>query len=158
MPGSGKSTLGREVAKQLRLPFFDLDDEIERTEGRSIKHIFEQDGEARFRKAEKEKLEEITRDHAGFVLSTGGGAPCYHNNIEFINRHGVSIFINVPLAELSARLAQTDLTERPRIGNIENLEKQLKKTLNERLAVYKMAKKEISGTQVTASDIIQLLK
>ena len=156
MPGSGKSTLGREAARLSGMPFFDLDEEIEHSEGRSIKEIFEKDGERYFRQLEKEKLEEITLSNDDFILSTGGGAPCFHNNMTFINDHGLSIFINIPLEELKSRLAQTDLAERPKIRNKENLEEQLGKTLKERLPVYKMAQEEVVGTGIKALDLVRL--
>lgn len=158
MPGSGKSTLGREAARLSGMLFFDLDEEIERSEGRSIKEIFEQDGESYFRLLEKDKLEELTRSNDDFILSTGGGAPCFHNNMDFINRNGRSIFVNVPLQELRSRLLQTNLAARPKIGNVKNLGDHLEKTWAERLPIYQMAHEEVNGVGVGAADLLRLLR
>ena len=158
MPGSGKSTLGREAARLGRMLFFDLDEEIERSEGRSIKEIFEQDGEPYFRQLEKDKLEELTRSNDDFILSTGGGAPCFHNNMDFINRNGRSIFVNVPLQELRSRLLQTNLAARPKIGNVKNLGDHLEKTWSERLPIYQMAHEEVNGVGAGAADLLRLLR
>lgn len=86
------------------LLFVDLDKEIEKREGRSIADIFSQSGEAYFREVEAALLQEWAASAKGFVLATGGGAPCFHNGIQVINASGTSIFLDVPVEELVRRL------------------------------------------------------
>ena len=81
LPGSGKTTLGKKVATYLQLPFFDLDEVIERSAGKRVPEIFADEGEAAFRKMESDTLQKIIADHSDFVMATGGGAPCFHNGI-----------------------------------------------------------------------------
>ena len=92
MPGSGKTTLGLQLAEALQLPFVDLDKEIEKHEGKSVPDIFSQQGEAHFRQVESKLLKEWSASGKTFIMATGGGAPCNHHGIEVINRSGLSIF------------------------------------------------------------------
>ena len=121
MPGSGKSTLGKQLAQALQLPFVDLDAEIERREGKPVKEIFRDHGEEYFRKKESAQLFEWSQASQNFVMATGGGAPCFHGGIDTINSSGTSIFLNVSIEELLRRLhtdkdrpllQETDLKER----------------------------------------------
>jgi shikimate kinase len=111
MPGAGKSTLGKSLAEYMNLPFYDLDDYIVEGQGLSISEIFEKKGEAFFRKVEHEALATFFIKFKHFVLSTGGGTPCYHHNMELIKKNGISIFLDPPIHTLYQRL-QKDL-DRP---------------------------------------------
>ena len=157
MPGSGKSTLGREVAIEYGLMFLDLDEEIEKREHKTIKEIFEAEGEDYFRQAEKRELEKITLQHPKFLLSTGGGTPCFYDNMTFINAHGLSVFIDVPLDHLIKRLRATDLAQRPKIGSENDLFQQLEITYRERIDIYRKAKKKISGQEISVMDVVTAL-
>ena len=81
---SGKSTFGKELAKDKGLPFLDLDESVESREGRSISEIFAKEGEEYFRKREREILHEICNEADEFVLATGGGTPCFFDNMDYI--------------------------------------------------------------------------
>jgi shikimate kinase len=144
MPGSGKSTLGRQLAEALTMPFIDLDYEIEKMEGSSIKEIFSNRGEEHFRRAESAALKLWASSQSNFVLATGGGAPCFHDGINIINAVGLSIFLDVPVKELVKRVEQNK--ERPLLAVSEDPEsrnKQLEEKLNHirntRLPVYRQA-------------------
>ena len=82
---SGKSTFGKELAKDKGLPFLDLDESVESREGRSISEIFAKEGEEYFRKREREILHEICNEADEFVLATGGGTPCFFDNMDYMN-------------------------------------------------------------------------
>src|SRR5687767_9394541 len=104
MPGSGKTTLGRQLAEHLHVDFVDLDAEIERVEQKSISDIFREQGEEQFRLTEAKLLRDWAAASLPFVMSTGGGAPCFHKGIEVINEHGLSIFLDCTVDELIDRV------------------------------------------------------
>ena len=82
MPGSGKSTMAKYISSVTKLKFVDLDDEIEKKENRSINEIFNHENESYFRNKESEILKTIIEKENHFILSTGGGTPCFKNNLE----------------------------------------------------------------------------
>ena len=100
MPGAGKSTVGKLLAKELDRPFFDLDEEIVRVAGRSIPEIFEEDGESAFRELETRVLCEALANQKGILLATGGGAVLKDENIDLLHRNGKIYFIDRPLEYL----------------------------------------------------------
>lgn len=136
MPGSGKSTLGKGLAKRLKLPFVDLDLEVETRAGLSVQQIFAQQGEESFRILESETLNDWINSTEGFVMATGGGAPCFHGGMERINRSGLSVFLEVPLSVLAARTANA--TDRPLLMDADRLGK-LTELYHRRLNIYRMA-------------------
>lgn len=152
MPGSGKSTLGSKLAAELLLPFVDLDKEIENHEQKSIPDIFSQNGEDYFRLAESRALHEWAAAAQGFVMATGGGAPCFHNGITVINQTGISVFLNVPVADLLARTEAH--AHRPLLNAGDRLQKEerLATLLTKRLEYYNQA-----AIKVDAPDFFKLL-
>ena len=112
LPGCGKSTLGKKFAHVIRQPFYDLDQMIEQGEGLPIPDLFQSCGEEKFRETEKfylSKLENLLTA----VVATGGGTPCYHDNMELINRMGTSIFLDASPKEIAARLSENGIAKRP---------------------------------------------
>lgn len=101
--GSGKSTLGRSLAGKLGLGFSDLDDMIEERFRIGISDFFEKYGEDQFRKIEHELLLE-TAQLENMVIATGGGTPCFYDNMDFINRNGISVYLKMTAGELCTRL------------------------------------------------------
>ena len=77
MPGSGKTTLGKRLAREMLMPFVDLDKEIERREGKSDQQLFSESGEDYFRQVESKELIEWAASPKSFVMATGGGTPCF---------------------------------------------------------------------------------
>lgn len=110
MPGSGKSLLGPDVAEKLNVPFVDLDHEIENFKNLKVSDIFEKYGEDYFRNLETEFLRKYSNCLTHFVISTGGGTPCFHNNMKFIKETGVAVFLNTT--------CPTNLNDRPLLKSI----------------------------------------
>ncbi|MFO7257267.1 MAG: shikimate kinase [Bacteroidota bacterium] len=145
MPGSGKSVVGARLAVLLRLPFVDLDEEIEREAGMTVTQVFAEKGEAYFRELESRLLRSWAERPYAFVMATGGGAPCFHDGIDIINRSGASIFLDVPISALVARIAEEE--HRPLIQGGDREEK-LNALLQQRRPIYEKAQHTVvaSGT------------
>lgn len=109
--GSGKSHVGKRLAQLLGWDFVDLDDYLEQQEGRSINDIFAQDGADHFRKLEQHYLHKVIT-HPKIIVATGGGAPCFFDNLQWMNRHGLTIYLNTPISILTERL-QYGMEHRP---------------------------------------------
>src|SRR5688572_1061429 len=94
LPGSGKSTIGKQLSNLLNLPLVDTDDLIIQKEKSTIEEIFKYHGENYFRELEKKTLHELIASDK-LIISTGGGLPCFFDNMEVINKNGISIYLNV---------------------------------------------------------------
>ena len=105
MPGCGKSALGRRLAPRLDLPFVDVDEEIERAAGKSIKEIFAEHGEAYFREGERKVIARLLASGPQ-VMATGGGALLNEETRANIRRSGVSIWVKADMAILVRRVAK----------------------------------------------------
>lgn len=140
MMGAGKSSIGRLLAEKLNLPFMDLDDEIEDRAGKSISEIFHETGEPGFRQLEQEMLHR-TASSKGLVVACGGGTPCHTENMDWINAHGLSIFLEVPIEELLSRLAD-ETGHRPLLADSSDVaerRRKLQALYRERLPYYQRA-------------------
>lgn len=140
---SGKSLIGRELAKVLKMDYLDLDDFIEKNEGKSIEKIFLEKGEIFFRKIENSYLQALISSKNNLVLSLGGGTPCFTNNLELLknNKEITTFFLNVPVIELAKRL-MSDKENRPLVKYVSNETDMLEfvgKHLFERLPFYNQA-------------------
>jgi shikimate kinase len=109
LPGSGKSTVGRQLARRLQLPFADSDHVIEQRLGCSIREFFEREGEERFRDVEEQVLDELTGQSG--VLSTGGGAVLRVSNREHLRTRSKVVYLKSMPEELLRRLRHD--TQRP---------------------------------------------
>ena len=137
--GSGKSRIGRELSKYLNCPFTDLDWEITQNAGLSIKEIFAQQGEAYFRLLERRSLHDTLFQPPG-IIATGGGAPCFFNNMEWINQQGIAIFLDASPQVLTQRLWK-GRKKRPLIMSLgpDQLPAYITKKLAERKSFYELA-------------------
>lgn len=101
--GSGKSTLGKKLSELMNVSFIDLDSKIEESEGKSVSQIFKERGEEYFRNLEAEALRKTARIRNA-VIATGGGAPCFYDNMEWMNENGVTVYLKAEPGELYHRL------------------------------------------------------
>lgn len=129
--GAGKSTVGRHLAERLGLPFFDLDVQIERRAGATIREIFQHRGEADFRRLEHDALRTLC-DHPRLVAATGGGTLTVGSNRELIARSGLSVWLHPPFATIVERLGGAGKEDRPLFRN----EVQAWELYRERLPTY----------------------
>jgi shikimate kinase len=157
--GSGKTHWGKLLAEKLRLPFFDLDTVITQKEGKTISDIFAEKGEEYFRYREKEILEELVTGEQEFIISSGGGTPCFFNNIEFMKKNGQVIWLNTSIETLKQRLLRERLS-RPLIRNIgeAELKAYIIRKLGERKMYYEQADVMVNEESILLEPLIQLLK
>jgi shikimate kinase len=108
---AGKTTIGRDLAARIGVPFFDLDDLIEAAEKRKVKEIFDLHGETYFRKRERDILRS-TKHLDRAVIATGGGTFTFDENIQFIQSEGLSVYLSAPYSLLRTRVEEK-AAERP---------------------------------------------
>lgn len=147
--GSGKSYWGRRLAEALDTPFYDLDAYIVAQTGKSIPELFAEQGEAGFRKIEQEFLLRLI-DLPASVVATGGGTPCFFDNMEQMNRFGRTIYLRIPEDILAQRLSK-EMQRRPMLAGLssEDLPGFIKGLLEKRAPFYEMAQQtpEWSGVE-----------
>lgn len=102
--GAGKTTLGCALAKATGLAFIDLDNYIEQRFRKTIAQIFAEKGEAEFRALEQRMLHEVS-EFENVIISTGGGTPCFFDNMEYMNSQGTTVYLQVPVERLFTRLS-----------------------------------------------------
>lgn len=156
--GCGKSKLGKSVASKLDLPFLDLDDLVETKNQMTIPEIFAAFGENGFREREKQTLQEAAIANNA-IIATGGGAPCFFDNMEWMNKNGITVFIDSPVKVLADRLINARV-ERPLVKgkSYEELIAFIEAKLLERRPFYSQAKIVLKGLDLSADDLIEALK
>lgn len=153
--GSGKSTAGKRLASRLGYQFRDLDNMIERQYKTSIPLLFEQYDEQAFRLLERDMLHETTNLHKT-VIATGGGTPCFFDNMDFINENGCSVYFEFPPSALANRL-QHAKRKRPLLNEVkpEQLTDNIAARLEKRLPYYEQAHIIIKGINLDLKVLIQ---
>jgi shikimate kinase len=157
--GSGKSFLGKKISQSVSLPFIDLDVEIENQEGQPISKIFSTKGKDYFRTIEAAALRK-SNEAKEFVMATGGGTPCFHDNMNFIKQNGISIFLDTPVKQILKRLNEKQKSQRPLLQDVpqDEIEKTLERMLEDRLPYYEKAHFIVNGYSITALEILQLVQ
>jgi shikimate kinase len=153
---SGKSTIGKEISKKLAMNFIDLDAYISEQEKRSISEIFKSKGEIYFRKIENIYLMKLLNNEDDFVLSLGGGTPCYANNMELIqSSKAKTVYIKAGIPTLVARLIE-EKSSRPLVANLENekMTEFVAKHLFERRFFYEQAALILNTENKSVQEIV----
>lgn len=153
--GSGKTTLGKKIARRLALPFVDVDCEIENRTGLRVSEIFDDFGENHFRALERNFIQNIEPDFHG-VLSVGGGLPCFHNNMAILLGLGQVFYLQRSAKELANRL-KNGKQQRPLIAELSDTEllEFISQKLSEREKFYSQAHWIPERTEQTADWIIE---
>ena len=157
MPASGKTTFGKLLAQHLDYQFIDMDEKIVAITGKTISQLFEEEGEAYFRELERATLKQLTGDKV--VISTGGGAPCFFQNMSFIKENGTSIFLQVSAITLMQRASQQEGT-RPLLNGKSGTEllAELKRKYELRLPFYQQADIVLEENEIQVERVVERLK
>ena len=137
MPGSGKSTMARYLCSKTKFNYLDLDEEIEKKSQKSITEIFRDEGQDYFRSLETKLLKEIINKEKIFILSTGGGTPCFNKNMELMKKNGITIFLNTSIDTLIERVSRKN--KRP-LFNSKNIKETINNMFNERIKYYNQSR------------------
>lgn len=158
--GCGKSTVGAALAKQLQMPFEDLDDQITSTYKSSIAELFQKKGAKGFREIEHQMLLKTLSNPTKRILSLGGGTPCYHDNMNRINTATPHVFyLEATAVSLAARLFPQRET-RPLIAHTETeseLKEFIAKHLFERQHYYRQANQRISVDNTSIQEVVDAI-
>jgi shikimate kinase len=170
--GSGKNWWGCALAEKLDIPFFDLDEEVEKSTGMDIVSIFRDSGEAFFRGKEMQILSGIYDNLSGkintnndpgtsvnAIIATGGGTPCFGENMQWMNKHGLTVWLNPAITELVSRL-EKETEKRPLLQGKTGLELAdfIERKLTERIPFYNLARIEIKNTHIAVEEFLNLLQ
>ena len=155
--GCGKSTIGRKLAARTGFDFIDLDKMIEGKVGASIADYFKQHGEQAFRELERDSLQK-TDFPDKTIIATGGGAPCFFDNMDWMNRHGQTLYINLTPQTLADRL-EHGKAERPLISRFSQKElvEFITEKLKEREVFYSQAQHNLNGIGLNAEKLAEIL-
>lgn len=156
--GCGKSTMGRALAASLNLTFIDLDTFLEERYFRTIPQIFAEEGEENFRRKERKVLEEVS-SFDNVIIATGGGAPCFYDNMELMNNSGFCIFLDVEIDSLVSRLIHAK-TERPLIKgkSPDELRLFIQGMMQKRRPFYETARYILKGKEIFPEQVLELVR
>lgn len=157
--GSGKTTLGHPLARRLGYDFIDLDKAIESGEGCSVSEIFASKGEDEFRLMERRYLQDVIVRGGNVVVSTGGGTPCFHANMELMNANGVTVYLKLSPGMLAARLAAAKVC-RPLLAgkSLSEMEEYIVDTLAVREEYYQQANVVVANPSRDVAKLIDILE
>jgi shikimate kinase len=155
--GCGKSTFGKKIARHLNYSFLDADDAIEKMAGLAVPEIFSKFGEAHFRKLEATFISSL-KLHKNTVIATGGGMPCFGDNIEKLNNSGITFYLQRSALELAHRLEHAN-RERPLIKdkNQDELIQFIQEVLPQREMFYLQAQYILDRDQQTVDCIEKII-
>ncbi|MEP7127366.1 MAG: shikimate kinase [Chitinophagales bacterium] len=155
--GSGKTTVGKQLASLLQYDFIDLDEYLQKKEGATITQLFEEKGEAYFRERESHYLKSLDGSER-LVVSTGGGAPCFFDNMEWMNKHGTTVYLKAAPGLLADRLAK-GRDHRPLLKGKSEQEvlEFIRQKLAERENFYLTAKVIVEAASLTGRKMMEIL-
>ena len=157
--GAGKSTFGKKLAKKYNYSFVDLDEYIEKITDRSISELFEELGDERFRFTEQSALGYIFENNTdNIVISTGGGTPCFYDNMDFMNSKGITVYLEASAKMLLSRLINSQ-KERPLIKDKSSSEllEFIEKSLHEREQYYNKSKVKVNIKDISIEQVMTLV-
>jgi shikimate kinase len=158
LPSSGKTTLGKQLARHIRYRFVDTDVLIVKQEGMSINEIFAQKGEPYFRQAEARILRAIRPD-SKLIVATGGGIPYFHDNMAYIKENGISVFLDVAPEEIVERIQRHSSNDRPTYQKQDTqLLENLQQKYRDRLPFYSQADFTLKGENLHIKQLLDILQ
>lgn len=157
--GSGKSSTGRKLARKLGYRFIDMDLEFERVYSVKLGDYINTHGETAFRARERDLLEILAHDPGEAIIATGGGTPCFFDNMGLINKSGLSVYLEMHPRSLAQRL-EASLNERPLLKGLkdEDLLGKIEKHLEERRPFYNKANIKIKGESLDMEELVRKIK
>lgn len=155
----GKSTVGEELANVLGYKFVDLDTYIEKKYKKSVKLMFEINGEDYFRRVENEALVDVSQIDDNIIVASGGGTSCFYNSVEFMNKVGLTIYLRVEVSELLSRLIESK-KDRPLLWgkSKEELNNYIIRVLDERKRYYEKAKITVQMDKVNINQLANTIR
>jgi shikimate kinase len=155
---SGKSTIGKKLANKLNLPFVDLDTYIEKKFNTKIRFLMYERGQEEFRVIEKEALSEVIEKYKDAIISTGGGTPCFFDNMEKMRKNGTTIYLEMDVPTLVNRLLYAK-KDRPLIWgkSKEDLTIYAKELMNKRKSDYEQADFKVDGKNLNVKTLVDLI-
>lgn len=152
---SGKSVIGKLLSSKINIDFVDLDAYIENQEKMSITNIFSKKGEIYFRKVESLYLDKLLKEDKSYIISTGGGTPCYGNNLKEIKNSAISIYLKASIKVIYNRLL-LESEQRPIVSEIQKnkLEEFIAKHLFERRSFYEQSNFTVDVNDKSIDEIV----
>lgn len=157
MMGAGKTYWANQLKKKIKIPAYDLDSMVEIIEEKSVAEMFNQDGEAFFRKAETKMLH-LFAEKKQCIVACGGGTPCFNNNMDWMNKNGTTIWLDEPIEILADRLNK-EIEKRPLLHSTSanTLTLYLHEKLIERKPFYQQATHHLYGDKITLKNLQQII-
>ena len=157
--GSGKSSLGKRLARRLRLRFVDTDKWIELNEGASVADIFHYGGEEYFRRTERNAVESLYSEGENMIVATGGGLPTWDDNMEWLNDHGVTIYLRRSPEQILSRMSAYGREKRPmfRGKSDEELLAFMRAQMTERENFYAKAHISVDCTPISDDEAVEVI-
>lgn len=157
--GSGKSSLGKRLARRLGIRFVDTDKWVESQEGASVADIFLYGGEAYFRNAERQAVESLYAEGENMVVATGGGLPTWSDNMEWLNHHGLTIYLERTAEQILSRMSAYGRDKRPmfRGKSDDELLSFMHSQMAEREGFYRQAHISVDCTPISDDDAVEVI-
>ncbi|MBL0310890.1 MAG: shikimate kinase [Bacteroidetes bacterium] len=156
--GSGKTTFGKKLARQIKMGFSDLDEIISHQFGKQhVSELINEQGFDFFRKAEQKCLRNAPGTQ---VIATGGGTPCYFDNMDWMKSQGIVVFLHPGIEVIFSRLKTTEISTRPLLKGLNepDLKKYIQTTFEERLPFYQQAQLVFDPVRQKMDELVQAIQ